>query len=643
MMTLVAAVLSAALPLFAQDTSGTLIPTGGGAPLEIDSQEVLVRINNGIAVTTVTQVFRNNRANALEAVYSFPIPNEASVSNFSMWINGKEVVGEVLEKKQARQIYESITAQRRDPGLLEQVSYKLFEVRVFPVPANGTQKIQIAYYQPVEYDTGFGQYVYPLEAKTKEFSRVRGTFKLDVDLVSGLPLKAVTSPSHQDQLAVKETAKGRWRASIETPRGALDRDFVLTFEHERETTGLTLVPFRDRGDGYFMMLLTAGHDQDKLVDPVNYTFLLDVSGSMGDEHKLEQAVRMIEQLVGGLEARDHFNILTFNIAASAMFPDGSAPATPENVKKAESFLRGLRPKGGTDLVPALEAAGQQQRKDMSNVLILLSDGNATDAEEHGRFRRLLDREGRVRIFSIGIGNEVNRPLLNTLAQATGGYSDFVSSADEVDRKTKHLAAKILHPVAENLVLKVEGVKVSDVVPARLPNFFRGQQLAVYGRYRGDGKATVTMTGTLGSKPVTVSTEVEFPKTERDNPEVRRMWAWKRCDELMQENRSRGETPTRIDQIVELGKEYSIVTPYTSFLVLENDQQYRQFGIEQRNARQIQDDRAAQDRRAADSAPRTTRGSGGGGGGGGGSVELGFLALVGALAGGRAWARRRKAA
>lgn len=639
MMVLLSALVCAAAA--AQDTSGTLIPTGGGPPMEIESQEVRVRINNGIAVTSVTQIFRNNRPTVLEAVYSFPIPTEASVSNFSMWINGKEVIGEVLEKKQARQIYESITSQRRDPGLLEQVSYKLFEVRVFPVPANGTQKIQIAYYQPVEYDTGSGQYVYPLEAKTKEFSRVRGTFKLDVELASGLPLKSVSSPSHRDQLAVKETSKGRWRASIETPRGALDRDFVLVYEQERETTGLVLVPSRTgREDGHFMMLLTAGHDVDKAREPANYTYLLDVSGSMGDEHKLEHALRMLQQLIGGLAEGDRFNIVTFNIAPELLFADGPRAPTPANRKRAVEFLHSQQARGGTEILPALEAASAQQQKEMANVLILLSDGNATDTDDHSRFRRLLERPGvKTRIFSIGVGNEVNRPLLNTLAQASGGYSDFVSSSDDADRKTRLLSAKILHPVAENLEVKIDGVTTYDVVPAKLPNFFRGQQLAVYGRYKGSGKAKVTMAGTLDGKPRSIESEVEFPKEERDNPEVRRMWAWKRCDELMQEVRGRGETPTRVEAIVDLGKEYSIVTPYTSFLVLENDQQYRQFGIDQRNARQIADDRAAQDRRSSGTAAPTTRS----GSGGGGSIELGFLALLGALAAGRACARRRNAA
>jgi Ca-activated chloride channel family protein len=640
-----AALFALAVPAFAfaQDTSGTLIPTDGGPPLEIQSQEVAVRINNGVSVTTITQVFKNNRNAPLEAVYSFPVPNEASVSNFSMWINGKEVVGEVLEKREARRIYEQITSQRRDPGLLEQVSYKLFEVRVFPVPANGAQKIQIAYYQPVEYDTGYGVYVYPLEVKTRERSRVTGTFKLDVELMSDLPLKSVSSPSHKDVMAVKETSAGRWRASIETPRGTLDRDFVLVYEHERERTGLVLVPSRARGeDGYFMLLLTAGRELDKSGEPVNYTFVLDVSGSMGEEHKLQHAVHMIEEILKGLSEGDRFNVVAFNIAPELLF-ERPRPADDDSRRRAAEFLRSQKARGGTDLIPALEAAGGQQIPDVSNVLVLLSDGNATNSDDHSRFQSLLGQKGaRTRIFSIGIGNEVNRPLLSALAQATGGYSDFVSSQDDVDRKSALLRNKIVHRVAEDLAVKVDGVKVDEVVPAKLPNLFRGSQLALYGRYAGDGPATVTVTGKIGGREQAVSTEVNFPKEARDNPEVRRMWAWKRTDALMQEIRSRGESSGLVRKVVGLGTEYSIVTPYTSFLVLESDEQFRQFGIEQRNSRQVREDRAAQDRRFSQPVVRGPSRSSGGGGGGG-SVELGFLGLVAALAGGRALLRRKKPA
>lgn len=636
------AILSVPAFAFAQETSGSLVPTDGGAPLEIESQEVRVRINNGLAVTTVGQVFKNNRAVPLEAVYSFPVPNEASVSNFSMWINGKEVIGEVLEKKQARQIYQSITARREDPGLLEQVAYNLFEMRVFPVPANGTQRVQIAYYQPVEIDSGSGTYVYPLEAKTRLNSRVTGSFKVDVEILSEIPLKRVHSPSHRDALAVAESASGLWRASVETPRGALDRDFVLVYDLSREKTGLGLVPYKGgKEDGYFMMLLTAGEELDRVGVPTNYTFVLDVSGSMGDQNKLQHAVRLVEEILKGLGEGDRFNIVTFNIAAES-FRKEPVAADAEARRAAVEFLRARAPRGGTDLVPALDAAAGQLMADRPNVLILLSDGNATQSDDHSRFQRLLERNGpKTRIFSIGVGNDVNRPLMNALAQATGGYCDVVSTQDEVERKAALLKTKILHQVAEGLALKIDGVEVYDVVPATLPNLFRGAQLAVYGRVRGSGEGRIEVRGTIGGKERVLVEEFDFPREERDNPEVRRMWAWRRADALMQENRARGEDPSRVKEIVALGTKYSIVTPHTSFLVLENDEQYRRFGIEQRNARQIQEDRAAQERRASRTVASRPSSGGGSTSHGGGSIELGALGLLATLAGGRAIVRRRK--
>jgi Ca-activated chloride channel family protein len=630
-----------ACPAFAQDTSGTLVPVDGGPPLEIESQDVDVRINNGIAVTAVTQVFRNNRNQPLEAVWSFPVPNEASVSNFSMWINGKEVIGEVLEKKRARQIYEQITSQRRDPGLLEQVSYKLFEVRVFPVPANGTQKMQIAYYQPVEYDTGVGTYVYPMESKTRTGSRVRGSFTMNVRILSDIPLKSVQSPSHKEVLAVKETLPGLWRASMETPRGMLDRDFVIVYEQERERSGFVLVPFREDGnDGYFMLLLTAGKELDRDGAPANYIFVLDVSGSMKEDQKLAQAVRMLEGLLARVGPKDRFNVVSFNIAPEVLFREGPQPATAEARARAAQFLRTRQAQGGTEIVPALEAAAAQQVEGLPNVLVLLSDGNATNSEDHSRYRNLLEgKEARTRVFSVGIGNEVNRPLLSALAKSTGGYCDFVSSSDDAARKAALLAGKMLNNSADRLEVSFQGVEVYDVTPREMPSLFRGSQVALYGRYRKPGTATVAVKGKIGGEDRTISREVLFSKRESDNPEVRRMWAWKRTDDLMAEVRLKGETDRLVKEIVKLGQEHSIATPYTSFLVLESDGQYKDFGIEQRNARQVRQDRAAQQNRW-DTRTVSAPSSGGGGFGGGGSIELGALALVGVLAGSR-WIRRRK--
>src|SRR6266542_591024 len=148
--------------------AGLLIADGGfGGVLEIKEHDVHVTVNNGVAVTKVTQVFHNTESRQVEALYTFPMPKGASVAGFSMWINGKEMVGEVLEKKRAREIYNSYKTQRRDPGLLEQADYRTFEMRVFPIAPNADQKVQVTYYQELDLDHDWATYVYPLATTTR--------------------------------------------------------------------------------------------------------------------------------------------------------------------------------------------------------------------------------------------------------------------------------------------------------------------------------------------------------------------------------------------------------------------------------------------------------------------------------------------
>src|SRR6059036_605653 len=194
-----AATLFAILNPGSSEAAGLLIADGGwGGVLETREHDVRVTINNGVAVTRVTQVFHNTESRQVEALYTFPVPKGASVANFSMWINGKEVVGEVLEKKRARQIYESYKQTRRDPGLLEQTDFKTFEMRIFPIGPNADQKVQITYYQELDVDHDWATYVYPLATSTRREvnARTTGRFALSMDVKSAVPISAMESPSH---------------------------------------------------------------------------------------------------------------------------------------------------------------------------------------------------------------------------------------------------------------------------------------------------------------------------------------------------------------------------------------------------------------------------------------------------------------
>src|SRR5438067_1779755 len=222
--------LMMALPPGRAKGAGLLIAENGfGGELELKEHSVHVAINNGVAVTEVTQVFVNNQNRVLEALYTFPVPKGASVANFSMWINGKEVVGEVLEKKRARQIYDSYKQTRRDPGLLEQVDFRTFEMRIFPIGPGAEQKVQITYYQELDFDHDWATYVYPLATVTRKDvdSRATGKFALALDVKSAVPITALESPSHGDAFVVAKHSDSYFQASLETPGGSLARDIVL--------------------------------------------------------------------------------------------------------------------------------------------------------------------------------------------------------------------------------------------------------------------------------------------------------------------------------------------------------------------------------------------------------------------------------
>jgi Ca-activated chloride channel family protein len=340
-----------ALCAAAADAAGLLIADGGfGGVLEIREQDVRVTINNGVAVTQVEQVFRNTEQRTLEALYTFPVPKGASVANFSMWINGREMVGEVVEKERARQIYESYRQpqNRKDPGLLEQVDFKTFEMRIFPIAAGAEQRVRITYYQELGFDHDWATYVYPLatDSRPDVDSRTRGRFALTLDVKSEIPIAAMESPSHKDDFVVVHHDDNHAQASLETDQGDLNRDVVLAFQMKRPRTGFDLIASREGNeDGFFLLTLTAGEELasslEKADQGMDYVFLLDVSGSMDEDGKLDLSRGSLGAFIRALGPRDRFEVLTFNVAAQELFRK-LQPADDPGEATAVEFLNDQR-------------------------------------------------------------------------------------------------------------------------------------------------------------------------------------------------------------------------------------------------------------------------------------------------------------
>lgn len=574
--------------------AGLLIADGGfGGTLQVKDHEVDVTINNGIAVTKVTQVFQNMEQRQVEALYTFPVPKGASVANFSMWINGKEMVGEVLEKKKAREIYDSYKQVRRDPGLLEQVDYKTFEMRIFPIAPLAEQRVQIVYYQELEVDHDWATYVYPLATSTRAAAdtEAHGKFAFNIHARSLVPIAEADSPSHGAEFVVAKHTENYYQASLEANGGSLAKDVVLSFHLVRPQSGFDLITSKPKNeDGYFCLTLTPGEDLNQKESGMDYLFLLDISGSMANDSKLAISKQSIEAFINELDAEDRFELLMFNVQPTLAFQELRS-ATGENKTAAGKFLAQQSARGGTILAPALSAAFKYGTPDRPLNVVILSDGLTEQQERNAIAQASSTRPANARIFCIGVGNDVNRPMLEQVAEGSGGLAAFVSRGDNFERQAKAFRRKLTRPAATDLKIDIAGIKTYDIEPARLPSLYYGAPVRIYGRYKGAGTGHVQLRASVNGRELKQDVSLKF--ADDSNPEIERMWAWRRIDGLIKEADRAGQRAPVIDEVVRLGEAYSIATEYTSFLVLENDSEYQRWKIARTNLRRFDADRMAQ--------------------------------------------------
>ncbi|MCH8043386.1 MAG: VWA domain-containing protein [Planctomycetes bacterium] len=593
-----AAMLLAAVTLTASITSqaraaGLLVADGGfGGVLEIKEHDVKVTINNGIAVTEVNQVFVNTENRIVEALYTFPVPKGASIANFSMWIGGKEMIGEVVEKERARKIYESYKKRRVDPGLLEQVDYKKFEMRIFPIAAGAEQRVRVTYYQELDADHDWATYVYPLATVTRGAAdqRTTGRFAFTLQVKSEVPIVEMESPSHGDQFVVAAHSPKYFQASLETRQGSLNRDLVIAYRIERPRTGFDIITSRESGDdGYLMLTLTAGKELAELNKGMDYVFILDVSGSMAHDGKLSLSRGSLGAFIDSLGKEDRFEVIAFNVQPTTLF-NSLHEVTDADKQRAAEFLRSQKARGGTVLRSAINTAYRYRDNDRTLNVVVLSDGMTEQREQRELLNLIANRPSGTRVFCIGVGNEVNRPLLRQIAQDAGGLASFISRGDDFERQAAAFRRKLMRPAATNLRVKFEGGGVYDLEPQKLPNLYHGSPLRLLARYQTAGSVKVTVTGDVLGSPIELTKRIELPETDARNPQIERMWAWHRVQELLR--RQRDGSSNAINEIVDLCERYSITSQYASFIVLENDGEYKRWKIERRNVRRIGRDRQA---------------------------------------------------
>jgi Ca-activated chloride channel family protein len=543
--------------------------------LPIKSIKIDTKISSQVATTHVEQVFRNDSNFTLEGTYLFPIPESASVAEFAIWDGDRRLVGEVRTREEARRIYDEIVRRQRDPGLLEYAGKDLFQASIFPIPAHSDKKLEITYTQVVRAEGGTVSYRYPL-GTGRQLTQI-GSVAGRVEVESKEPLRNVYSPTHV--IDVKRNSERRAVVSFESETGKEPQDFQLFYTISKEDFGLTLLTHREAGkQGYFLLMISPKDDwSDQEYSAKDVVFVVDTSGSMAEEGKMEKARAALLYGVRILRPQDRFNIVSFAGEEHLMEP-GLIAADNNGRARGEAFVKALRPVGGTNINQSLLAALRQFIDSDSarpKMLVFMTDGLPTVDETN--VNRIVDNVHKatkpgVRLFTFGVGYDVNTTLLDKLAADNGGVADYVEPKEDLEVKVSNFFSKVNYPVLTDLQLDMGGAQTDLIYPRGIPDVFRGSQVLMIGRYSNATDLSAVQLKLSGRSGGAVRTytysNLSFPLRSDANEYLPRLWATRRVGWLMEQVRSNGEQKELRDEIVDLGTRYGIVTPYTSYLALE---------------------------------------------------------------------------
>jgi Ca-activated chloride channel homolog len=520
--------------------------------------EVRSTIEGRIVRVEVEERFRNSGGGLAEGSYLYPLPGEAVFQNFSLWMGEQELRGEMMNAEQARGIYEEIVRRQRDPALLTLAGHGLVRAQVFPIQPGETRKIVLRYTQLVERTGDALRIRYALGTRGGS----SGTWRLTIpdEAAYGTPY----SPSHP--LTTRRDS-GRLELTIDTRDGG-DIDVLVPLR--RGLVGTTVLTNAPGGeDGYAMLLLAPPATEEGPVVPRDLSFVVDVSGSMSGQ-KLEQAKAALRQAIGTLRSEDRFRLVAFS-SGVRNFHDGWSPVTAGTLREARTFIDALEADGGTNISGALDAVlGASVAEGRLPIVLFLTDGVPSVGEQQpDRIAELAaGRIGRTRVFTIGVGHDVNTYLLERLAKQGRGSVEYVAPDASVEVAVGNLVGKLRRPALVNLRIVESPVRFLDLSPVQLPDLFFGEELVIFGRYHGEGRGAVVIEGERNGRRERFTTEATFPAVASGNEFIPKLWASRRIGDLTRQIRIEGASDDLIRQVRELGLRHGILTEYTSYLVQE---------------------------------------------------------------------------
>jgi len=581
---------------------GMVIPRGGvclpnaacpcpGRLCSVMAPPVVVRTSSQVVATLadrvlhfeVTETFTNFGPRLAEADYVFPLPAGAAFQDLQLSIDGQLVAGEALNATEARGVYEEIVRRLRDPALVEWVGTGMLRARIFPIGPNEVKKVVVRFQTVARREGDAIRVDYagggPPNPSATYVSNPRndsaGTapppptfFTLTYRAADGFG--TAYSPTH-----ILRTERDGDRRTIRVDGAAHDITILLPVSRN-SVAAVTMLPYA-AGDGPGFALITVAPPAVHVVPtPRDLTFVLDVSGSMSGR-KIEQARAAGRQVLATLTPHDRFRLIDFSTDVRT-FSDHYETATPEHIEAAERYLDQLEADGSTNIEAALRAAlpgpgdawADSADESRLPLTLFITDGEPTIGERSAPtlVAQAVATLGRTRLFTFGLGADVNSSLLEQLALQGHGTAQFVRPDESVERAVSLVASRLTNPVITGVTLSTDGVRLTRVLPDLPADLFAGQDLILLARYQGSGPAQLRFTGHTASGPVSWSAAVTFPERERANPFVARLWATQQIGYLEAERHRAGPSPELDAELASLGERYGIPTELTSYLVRE---------------------------------------------------------------------------
>ena len=555
-------------------------------PVQISGVNVSVNIQQQIATTTMEISLRNDAPRPQEAQMLVPVPDGATIRSFGFDGVSKEPNAKILPKAEAEAIYRSIVNKLRDPALLEFAGYNLVRSSAFPIPPNKIQKVTLVYENLLPADGERIDYVLP---RSESFASQSIPWQITVEIDAKQPISTVYSPTHL--ITTTRVGKDRARISLGDNTRLEPGSFRLSYLTEKNGLTATLLAYPDAsvGGGYFLLLagVPASRPEKSISIKREVTLVIDRSGSMAGE-KIEQARAAALQVVNALEDGESFNIIDYSDSVSS-FAEKAVVKNSTTIEEARSYIRRIHDGGGTNIHDAMiEALRPQPTAKTLPLVLFLTDGLPTVSERsEAGIRNAVKNANKFnrRIFSFGVGFDVNAPLLNAMATEARGASTFVLPKEDVESKVSQVFRRLSGPVLSDPKLTMFDPKgeittraVKDLLPSELNDLFEGDQLVLLGQYQGEAPLRFKINGNYLGTPRSFEFKFNVDNATTRNSYVPRLWANRKIAYLIDQirqmgaerNQSNSRTKELVDEIVRLSTKFGILTEYTSFLATEEN-------------------------------------------------------------------------